>query len=62
MNGNDGNAFKPATAATAAAAELEIECPFDDKDFGSDRGVKSSAPSIQKKIRQSYFTFHFLLI
>lgn len=48
MNGNDGNAFKPATAATAAAAELEIECPFDDKDFGSDRGVKSSAPSIQK--------------
>lgn len=45
INGNDGNALRPAAAATAAAAELDIDWPFEvAADFGSVRGVKSSAP------------------
>lgn len=54
MKGNPGNEFRPATAATAAAAELEIDGPFDDDDdFGSERGVKSSAPSQFPKHKKS---------
>lgn len=45
MNGKLGNAFRPATAAAAAAAADVGSAlgPFID-DLGSERGVKSSAP------------------
>lgn len=45
MNGKFGNAFRPATAAAAAAA-ADVGNGFGPllDDFGSERGVKSSAP------------------
>lgn len=54
MNGNAGNALRPAAAATAAAAELDIDCPFEvaADDFGSARGVKSSAPARERATRE----------
>ena len=44
MNGKFGNAFRPATAAAAAAAADVGNGCWPLVDFGSERGVKSSAP------------------